>query len=145
MSPPSNIPVLITFPSAICVPNVTMKLDLNSFFFQRDIEEKYAELRELAERRRDALKDHKDLFEYFRECDEVSTWIKERESVAASEDYGTDLEHVQVGQGKAYLFLVISVVRWFEFGCCLVRMLKRETLDVESFEYCELHNLPIHS
>ncbi len=40
--------------------------------------------------------DNKKLFEFFREADEVSIWIKEREVIAASEDYGTDVEHVQV-------------------------------------------------
>ena len=53
-------------------------------------------MRDLAEQRRAALKDNRDLFEYFRECDETAQWIKEREVIAASEDYGTDLEHVQV-------------------------------------------------
>jgi len=46
--------------------------------------------------RRQYLQENMRLFEFFREADEVVKWIKEKETIAGSEDYGTDLEHVQV-------------------------------------------------
>ena len=63
---------------------------------QTEVEGKYRELQDLASSRRHRLTDNRRLFEYLREVEEVSSWIKEQEVVAASEDYGTDLEHVQV-------------------------------------------------
>ncbi len=65
--------------------------------FQTAIEAKYRDLQDCAASRRHQLSDNKKLFEFFREVDEVSVWIKEQAAVAGSEDYGTDLEHVQVG------------------------------------------------
>ncbi len=63
---------------------------------QTEIEARYREIQDLTSSRRAKLMDNKKLFEFFREADEVSVWIKEREVIAASEDYGTDVEHVQV-------------------------------------------------
>ena len=63
---------------------------------QSTTEAKYRELQDLAAARRNRLVEMKRLYEYYREADEVTTWIRERELIAASEDYGTDLEHVQV-------------------------------------------------
>lgn len=63
---------------------------------QTGIEAKYKTLRDQAEHRRRQLSDNKALYEYIRQCEEVEKWIKEQEVIAGSEDYGTDLEHVQV-------------------------------------------------
>ena len=63
---------------------------------QGAIETKYRELQDLANQRRARLNDNKNLFTYMREADEVQVWISEKETVAASEDYGKDLEHVEV-------------------------------------------------
>ncbi len=63
---------------------------------QAKIEESYRELQDLSAARRAKLTDNKKLFEFLREADDVAQWIKEKEVVAASEDYGTDVEHVQV-------------------------------------------------
>ncbi len=65
---------------------------------QSSVEAQYRELQDLAASRRKILNENKKMFEFYREADEVATWIKEREVIAASEDYGTDLEHVQVSQ-----------------------------------------------
>lgn len=46
--------------------------------------------------RRKKLTENKERYEYIREVEDVCQWIKEQEQIAASEDYGTDLEHVQV-------------------------------------------------
>jgi hypothetical protein len=42
------------------------------------------------------LLDTKKLYEYYREVGEVTTWISEHIVIASSEDYGQDLEHVEV-------------------------------------------------
>lgn len=36
------------------------------------------------------------MFEFYRESEEVSIWISDMSIIAASEDYGQDLEHVEV-------------------------------------------------
>ena len=63
---------------------------------QAQIETKYKALRDQADARRHGLGDNKALYEFFRHAEEVEKWIKEQEVIAGSEDYGTDLEHVQV-------------------------------------------------
>lgn len=63
---------------------------------QTEVERKYRELQDLVMSRRKKLTENKNLFEYLREVEDVCGWIKEQEVIAASEDYGTDLEHVQV-------------------------------------------------
>ena len=40
--------------------------------------------------------DNRKLFEFLREADDVAVWLKERAAIAGSDDYGTDLEHVEV-------------------------------------------------
>ncbi|CAH1792768.1 unnamed protein product [Owenia fusiformis] len=69
-------------------PNIEQK--------QASIETKYRELQSHAHTRRERLIENKQLFDYMREADDVAQWIREREAVAASEDYGKDLEHVEV-------------------------------------------------
>ncbi|XP_064623906.1 spectrin beta chain, non-erythrocytic 2-like isoform X3 [Lineus longissimus] len=63
---------------------------------QESIEEKYQNLQELARRRREKLVDNRKLFDYYRDADEVVSWLKERQIIAASDDYGVDIEHVQI-------------------------------------------------
>jgi len=67
---------------------------------QISTEAKFRELQDLAAVRRHKLIDAKKLFEFFRETDDVTTWLKERETIAGSDDYGTDIEHVQILQQK---------------------------------------------
>jgi len=64
---------------------------------QTAVEGKYRELLELAAARRRKLVETKKLFEFHREVEDVEAWIEEKNAVAGSEDYGTDIEHVQVG------------------------------------------------
>ena len=40
------------------------------------------------------------LFHTYRECEEVEQWIAEKEMVAANEELGKDLEHVEVLQKR---------------------------------------------
>ena len=60
------------------------------------MEAQYREIQDLSATRRGKLDDNKKLYEFYREADDVAAWIQEKETIAASEDYGTDLEHVQV-------------------------------------------------
>ena len=64
---------------------------------QAGVEDKYRELLELAAARRRKLVETKKLFEFHREVEDVEAWIMEKNAIAGSEDYGTDIEHVQVG------------------------------------------------
>ena len=70
---------------------------------QASIEAKYRELQDLAGIRRTRLTELNKLYEFYREADDVAIWIKDREVVASSEDYGTDVEHVQVIFGNSSL------------------------------------------
>ena len=69
---------------------------------------RYRELVELASARRRKLVETKKLFEFHREVEDVETWIVEKTAVAGSEDYGTDIEHVQVQ--ICYHFIIRSKV-----------------------------------
>ena len=73
--------------------------------FQTSIDAQYRELQDLSAVRRQKLLDNQTLFDFFRESDEVVNWMKEREVIASSEDYGTDLEHVELLQQKFDNFL----------------------------------------
>ena len=48
------------------------------------------------------------MFEYYREAEEVSIWISDMGVIAASEDYGQDLEHVEVGIVTIKVFIKSS-------------------------------------
>ncbi|XP_074649217.1 spectrin beta chain-like isoform X2 [Tubulanus polymorphus] len=72
---------------------------------QIKVETNYRNLQKLAKSRRQALIENKRLFEFFREADDVDDWIKEKMVTAASDDYGIDLDHVQVHQHKFEDFL----------------------------------------
>ena len=63
---------------------------------QVSIETKYSHIQELTVQRRAMLLDTKKLYEYYREVGEVTTWISEHIVIASSEDYGQDLEHVEI-------------------------------------------------
>jgi spectrin beta len=60
------------------------------------IEETYQKLRALLEEKQARLAESKKLYKFLREAEEVVTWINDQMSIAASEDYGQDVEHVQL-------------------------------------------------
>lgn len=60
------------------------------------MEKKYSDLQDKTSQRRKKLTESRRMFEYFREAEEVSLWISDMGVIAASEDYGQDLEHVEV-------------------------------------------------
>ena len=68
---------------------------MHSFVSQSEMETRFQGLSEKASYRRQRLLDSNQLFNFYREADEVEAWIAERESIATSDDYGHDLEHVE--------------------------------------------------
>ncbi|KAL8620004.1 hypothetical protein ACOMHN_015286 [Nucella lapillus] len=67
---------------------------------QAEMERQYQRLQDLSHQRRNKLTDSKKLFEFYHEADETAHWISDKSVIAGSEDYGTDLEHVEVLQQK---------------------------------------------
>ncbi|XP_076441755.1 spectrin beta chain, non-erythrocytic 5-like [Babylonia areolata] len=67
---------------------------------QAEMERQYGRLQDLSHQRRNKLTDSKKLFEFYHEADETANWISDKSVIASSEDYGTDLEHVEVLQQK---------------------------------------------
>ncbi|XP_033735465.1 spectrin beta chain, non-erythrocytic 5-like isoform X2 [Pecten maximus] len=67
---------------------------------QASVENKHSHLQDLSSQRRARLTDTKKLYEFYREAEEVTVWISDRVVIAASEDYGQDLEHVEMLQQK---------------------------------------------
>ena len=59
------------------------------------METRFEELSEKSSYRRQRLLDSNQLFNFYREADEVESWIADKESIAMSDDYGRDLEHVE--------------------------------------------------
>ncbi|XP_015429630.1 PREDICTED: spectrin beta chain, non-erythrocytic 5 isoform X1 [Dufourea novaeangliae] len=63
---------------------------------QTDIEQKFKELQKLKDYRLQRLRESEKLFKFIRQADEVIEWIGDQTTVAASEDYGRDVEHVEL-------------------------------------------------
>ena len=63
---------------------------------QAQIEAQFSALQLLASQRSSRLGESLKLFRFLREADEVSEWMGDQTAVAASEDYGRDVEHVEL-------------------------------------------------
>ncbi|XP_076644007.1 spectrin beta chain, non-erythrocytic 5 kst isoform X2 [Halictus rubicundus] len=63
---------------------------------QTEIEQKFKELQKLKEYRFQRLRESEKFFKFVRQADEVIEWIGDQTTVAASEDYGRDVEHVEL-------------------------------------------------
>lgn len=63
---------------------------------QTEIETKFIELKKLKDFRLHRLLESEKLFKFIRQADEVIEWIGDQTTVAASEDYGRDVEHVEL-------------------------------------------------
>ena len=61
-----------------------------------DIEKKYTEILKLLKHRQDTLEAHSKLFKFIQKCDEFIDLLKDKRNIASSDDFGTDLEHVEV-------------------------------------------------
>lgn len=64
--------------------------------FQAEIETQFSELQLLASRRSARLAESLKFYRYLREADEVAEWMGDQTALAASEDYGRDVEHVEL-------------------------------------------------
>lgn len=69
------------------------------------VNDEYSEMKMLREKRAKRLDDSRKLFQFLRESDEVGEWLNEQMTVAASEDYGRDVEHVEILIQKFESFL----------------------------------------
>lgn len=65
-------------------------------FFQVEIEEELSEIENLCKKREWHLIESRKYFRFLREAEEVAEWISDQTAVAASEDYGRDVEHVEL-------------------------------------------------
>ncbi|XP_039289552.1 LOW QUALITY PROTEIN: spectrin alpha chain, non-erythrocytic 1-like [Nilaparvata lugens] len=63
---------------------------------QNEIEVELTELQQLCAVRESRLVASRKLFRFLREAEEVAEWIGDQTALAASEDYGTDVEHVEL-------------------------------------------------
>lgn len=60
------------------------------------IEKQFKKIEDLFERRAEALNESKKRFAFLRDADELTLWIKDQLMIASSEDYGQDVEHVEL-------------------------------------------------
>ncbi|XP_075227745.1 spectrin beta chain, non-erythrocytic 5 kst isoform X2 [Lycorma delicatula] len=63
---------------------------------QSDIENELSLMQQLSREREARLVQSRKLFRFLREAEEVAEWIGDQTTVAASEDYGRDVEHVEL-------------------------------------------------
>ncbi|KAF5273495.1 hypothetical protein FQA39_LY07512 [Lamprigera yunnana] len=63
---------------------------------QTQIENKFQELQQLLQEREQSLSEALKYFNFVRECNEMQEWMNDQQAKAASEDYGTDVEHVEL-------------------------------------------------
>jgi spectrin beta len=63
---------------------------------QAEIEAQFSELQSLTAKRSSRLAESLKLYRFLREADEVAEWMGDQTAVAASEDYGRDVEHVEL-------------------------------------------------
>ncbi|XP_046630760.1 spectrin beta chain, non-erythrocytic 1-like isoform X4 [Daphnia pulicaria] len=78
-------------------PNIESKMG--------SVDQQYEQLKQLAETRQKNLDDNHKIHKFLREADEVADWINEQMAMAASEDYGRDVEHVEILIQKFESFL----------------------------------------
>lgn len=64
--------------------------------FQRELETKFADLRKLVSEREVRLTEALQYFQFLHEYNDVQEWMREQMNKADSEEYGTDLEHVEL-------------------------------------------------
>lgn len=60
------------------------------------VQQQYNELKRLGKQREENLAESKKLYEFLQEIEEVNEWIDQQMSVTASEEYGEDVEHVEL-------------------------------------------------
>jgi len=63
---------------------------------QAQLDEQLIGLQTLTAARRSKLQESIKLHQYIRDVDEVLSWLDEKRTIAASDDYGKDFEHLLV-------------------------------------------------
>lgn len=79
-------------------------------YFKTDIEEVYTELCTLNKKRGTRLVESRKFYKFIREAEDVAEWIGDQTTVAASEDYGRDVEHVELLIQVIFIY-IYSVIR----------------------------------
>ena len=80
----------------LCPPPLPISLCL----LQAQLDEQLSGLQTLVSSRRQRLEESIKLHQYLRDVEELSTWLEEKQQVAASDDYGKDLDHLLMLQKK---------------------------------------------
>lgn len=75
------------------------------------MEKLYSDLVRLSSTRNHALIEARQLHQFTRDCEDVEAWVCEKELVAANEDLGKDVEHVEVCVCEGVETRVCSCVR----------------------------------
>jgi hypothetical protein len=94
---------------------------------QQAINSTYDRLVKQAEVRRKYLKDAVRRFEFFRDCDEVESWMTDKEAIGVSEDKESSKEHVEAMRKKFDMFktdLAANSIRVMEINNVADQMLK---------------------
>lgn len=68
-------------------------------------------MQQLAREREARLIQSRKLFRFLRESEEVAEWIGDQTTIAASEDYGRDVEHVELLIQVCLVFLVFLIIQ----------------------------------
>lgn len=69
-------------------------------------------MQKLARDREGRLIESKKLYRFLRESEEVAEWIGDQTTIAASEDYGRDVEHVELLIQVWVLFSILFSARY---------------------------------
>ena len=74
------------------------EINSTSLFYlaQAQLDEQLAGLQTLTAARRSKLEESIKLHQYLQDVEEVLSWLSDKESIASSNDYGKDFEHLQV-------------------------------------------------
>ena len=75
-----------------------------------DLDEQYLGLKTLVTVRLNKLNEANELYQYLKEVDELADWINEQIQIASSEEFGHDLEHLQVMANLIWLW-------WYHCSC----------------------------
>ena len=73
-----------------------------------ELSELWQQLLKTSGDKRQKLQDAQKREQFTREADEVAVWISDREAVASSEEFGKDLEHVELLQKNFADFLKVG-------------------------------------
>ena len=82
---------------------------------QAQLDEQLVGLQTLTAARRSKLQESIKLHQYIRDVDEVLSWLSEKQTIAASDDYGKDFEHLLV---RILLACIIFELIVFDHRCC---------------------------